>query len=112
MNYLSSFLRSKKYLKAKIIKNGDYNNITFSGLFKYEPERKDYFIVIVSDMICPIPAVYDNTTLYVFSKTGKIIDQMQLASVSGGLGDMKTVTSSIDDRLFIKQKQKLLNPIL
>jgi len=97
---------AKKYLDATIeyVPEMDCKSYNYSTVIRFDiPERElDLIGLVVHESVCPMPAIYDEFILYVFTTEGKLIDKKNIAYSRGGVGDLELSEAVWDGKKIIR----------
>lgn len=105
-SYNSKYIDNKlasKYLNVKIVKSYEgCFSFWYSSIARFDFPDKKHIGLIVKQMTCPVPAVYDEYILFIFDNKGNIIDKVDIAYSRGAAGDFTEASSTFENMTFIK----------
>lgn len=76
--------------------------IKFSAHIRFKIPNSENIGVVLSSMICPVPAVYEEVNLVIFDKNGNKLESVDLSYLRGGGGESDEAYSIFEDEGFTK----------
>lgn len=78
------------------------NFITYIAVSKFNIPNSNNIGLFTISQICPVPAIHEETQLWIFDPFGNLIDNTEIAYSRGGSGDIFNATSVFKNEEFIQ----------